>query len=105
MVKALYPIITYLDSRSFLSLFAWLAQMKEKYTKMRPYGEWLAEQTVILQQVIDSVPPEQRRAPPVLPAGALPAHGNGALHVSSCFTPRNFFPPQSTDHCLKCKDQ
>lgn len=56
-------------------------QMKEKYTKMRPYGEWLAEETVILQQIIDAVPAEQRQAPPVLPAGALPSLG--ALHVSA----------------------
>ena len=55
-------------------------QMKEKYTKMRPYGEWLAEETVILQQIIDAVPAEQRQAPPVLPAGALPSLG--APHVS-----------------------
>ena len=79
--------------------------MKEKYTKMRPYGEWLAEQTVILQQVIDSVPPEQRRAPPVLPAGALPAHGNGALHVSPRFPPRKPSQLYSTVPCLACKHQ
>ncbi len=58
-----------------------LLQMKEKYTKMRPYGEWLAEQTVVLQQIIDAVPEEKRQAPPVLPAGALPS--NGAVHVSA----------------------
>lgn len=58
-----------------------VAQMKEKYTKMRPYGEWLAEQTVVLQQLIDSVGPEQRQSPPVLPAGARPT--NGAVHVSA----------------------
>ena len=56
-------------------------QMKEKYTKMRPYGKWLAEETVILQQIIDAVPAEQRQAPPVLPAGALPSLG--APHVSA----------------------
>ena len=48
---------------------------------MRPYGEWLAEQTVVLQQIIDAVPEEQREAPPVLPAGALSS--NGASHVSA----------------------
>ena len=56
-------------------------QMKEKYTKMRPYGKWLAEETVILQQIIDAVPAEQRQAPPVLPAGALPSLA--APHVST----------------------
>ncbi|CAL5227781.1 g10803 [Coccomyxa viridis] len=55
-------------------------EMKEKYTKMRPYGEWLAEQTVVLQQIIDAVPEEKRQAPPVLPAGALPS--NGAVHAN-----------------------
>ena len=48
---------------------------------MRPYGEWLAEQTVVLQQIIDAVPEEKRQAPPVLPTGALPS--NGAVHVSA----------------------
>jgi len=66
--------------QSFVLMYGWVVQMKEKYTKMRPYGEWLAEQTVILQQIIDAVPEEQRQPPPVLPAGALPS--NGAMHVS-----------------------
>ena len=68
----------------------WAVQMKEKYTKMRPYGEWLAENTVVLQQIIDSVPEEQRQAPPVLPAGALPS--NGVMHVRTCHLPRDQTP-------------
>ena len=55
--------------QSFVLMYGRVVQMKEKYTKMRPYGEWLAEQTVILQQIIDAVPEEQRQPPPVLPAG------------------------------------
>jgi len=66
--------------RCFVLMYGWVVQMKEKYTKMRPYGEWLAEQTVILQQIIDAVPEEQRQPPPVLPVGALSS--NGATHVS-----------------------
>jgi hypothetical protein len=42
---------------------------------MRPYGEWLAAETVSLQALMDSVPPEQRVPPPVLPAAAG-AHSN-----------------------------
>ena len=61
------------------------AQMKEKYTKMRPYGEWLAEQTVILQQIIDAVPAEQRRAPPVLPASALHVSARAMLASAQTF--------------------
>lgn len=71
-----------------------LVQMKEKYTKMRPYGEWLAEQTVVLQQIIDAVPEEKRQAPPVLPAGALPS--NGAVHVSAIFS----CPVMSAEWCI-----
>ena len=53
-------------------------QLKERYTSMRPYGEWLAQETVTMQDLMDSVPPEQRVPPPVLPAGVAPAHSNGA---------------------------
>ena len=75
-------------------LYGCAVQMKEKYTKMRPYGEWLAEQTVILQQIIDSVPEERRQAPPVLPAGALSS--NGATHVSA---PSTLLCPQAHADC------
>ena len=31
-------------------------QMKKKYAGARPYGEWLAAETVTLSQIVDSVP-------------------------------------------------
>jgi glutamate synthase (NADPH/NADH) len=57
-----------------------MTQMKERYTTMRPYGEWLAQETVSLQQLMDSVPAELRIPPPVVPASASASLSNGA-HV------------------------
>ena len=67
--------------QSFVLMCGWMVQMKEKYTKMRPYGEWLAEQTVILQQIIDAVPEEQRQPPPVLPAEAFSSNGTTPVSI------------------------
>lgn len=56
--------------------------MKERYTTLRPYGEWLEQETVSLQQLVDSVPAEQRVPPPVVPAPPSlsngTSNGNGA---------------------------
>lgn len=52
--------------------------MKERYTTLRPYGEWLEQETVTLQQLVDSVAPELRVPPPVVPAAAAAGHSNGA---------------------------
>ena len=41
-------------------------QMKERYTHLRPYGEWLAEQTVSLEDITASV------------GTSAAANGNGA---------------------------
>ena len=60
-----------------------VTQLKERYTSMRPYGEWLAQETVTMQDLIDSVPPEQRVPPPVLPAGVATPHTNGASNGAS----------------------
>lgn len=58
-------------------------QMKERYTTARPYGEWLEQETVSLQQLVDSVPAELRVPPPVVPANPImsngaSSNGNGA---------------------------
>ncbi|EIE24001.1 glutamate synthase, NADH-dependent [Coccomyxa subellipsoidea C-169] len=58
-------------------------EMKERYTTMRPYGEWLEQETVSLQQLVDSVPPELRVPLPVVPAAPVllngaSSNGNGA---------------------------
>lgn len=58
-------------------------QMKERYTTARPYGEWLEQETVSLQQLVDSVPAELRVSPPVVPAAPImskgaSSNGNGA---------------------------
>ena len=45
---------------------------------MRPYGEWLAAETVTLQALMDSIPPERRMPPPVMPVAASTSHTNGA---------------------------
>ncbi|CAL8462475.1 g2008 [Coccomyxa elongata] len=50
-------------------------EMKERYTTLRPYGEWLEQETVSLQQLVDSVPAELRVPPPVVPAP--PSLSNG----------------------------
>lgn len=56
--------------------------MKERYTTLRPYGEWLEQETVSLQQLVDSVPAELRVPPPVVPAPPSltngTSNGNGA---------------------------
>ncbi len=49
--------------------------MKERYTTMRPYGEWLEQETVSLQQLVDSVPPELRVPLPVVPAAPVLLNG------------------------------
>lgn len=51
--------------------------MKQRYTHMRPYGKWLAEQTVTLEDIVSSVP-EAQRVPPAIPGVAV-AGSNGAL--------------------------
>ena len=40
-------------------------QMKQRYTTMRPYGEWLANNAVTLNQVVQSVPEHERAIPPL----------------------------------------
>jgi hypothetical protein len=57
------------------------AQLKERYTTMRPYGEWLAQETVSLQQLLSSVPAELRVPPPIAPepaSAAASGNGNGS---------------------------
>jgi hypothetical protein len=54
-------------------------QMKHRISTARPYGKWLADQTATLADIVNSVPPEQRVAPPIVPAvAAVGASGNGA---------------------------
>lgn len=70
---------------AFVKAVSWNAlcvlQLKERYTSMRPYGEWLAQETVSLQQLVDSVPEELLVPPPVVPAptnSAASSNGNGS---------------------------
>ncbi|CAH9110211.1 unnamed protein product [Cuscuta europaea] len=45
--------------------------LKQQYSLARPYGEWLARQTIQLKDIVESVK-ESDRTPPLI-AGALPA--------------------------------
>ena len=40
-------------------------QMKHRYTSLQPYGEWLANSTISLKQVVHSVPERERSLPPL----------------------------------------
>ena len=42
-------------------------QMKERYTTLRPYGEWLAEQTFGLTDAVASVSPDLLASPVASP--------------------------------------
>lgn len=54
--------------------------MKKKYSTARPYGTWLSEEVVTLDQIVASVPEKLRVAPPILEAG--PAVGHGHHHAN-----------------------
>ena len=41
------------------------AQIKERYTQLQPYGEWLDHETITLADLVDSVPAELCIAPPI----------------------------------------
>ena len=45
-------------------------EMKKRYSSAKPYGEWLAQELVTLQQIVDSVPQEGERPPACLRKGA-----------------------------------
>jgi len=55
-------------------------QLKERYSKARPYGEWV-KAAVTMRDVFASVPPEQREAR-LLAMGAS-TNGNGNGHVAN----------------------
>jgi hypothetical protein len=62
-------------------------QVKHKYCNLRPYGEWLKEHTVMLEDIIASVPPVDVPRPlgavTVAPASGGSANGNGAYEHSN----------------------
>jgi hypothetical protein len=45
-------------------------EMKKRYSSAKPYGEWLAQELVTLQQIVDSVPQEGECPPACLRKGA-----------------------------------
>ncbi|KAK8970096.1 hypothetical protein KSP40_PGU015015 [Platanthera guangdongensis] len=47
--------------------------LKKQYSLARPYGEWLKRQKITLEDIVDSVPEEDRPNPNVF--GAYPAYG------------------------------
>jgi glutamate synthase (NADPH/NADH) len=51
------------------------AEMKSKYATARPYGAWLQEEVVTLEQLVASVPAAQRVPPPINEATAAPGGG------------------------------
>ncbi|KAK9817844.1 hypothetical protein WJX72_002960 [[Myrmecia] bisecta] len=52
-------------------------EMKERYTTLRPYGQWLSDQTVTLSDIVESVPEEGRVAPAIVPPTAAVSGLNG----------------------------
>ncbi len=54
------------------------AQMKERYTTMRPYGQWLAEQAFTLNDVVASVGPAAAAPPGGASANGASGSSNGA---------------------------
>ena len=59
-------------------------QMKKRYSSAKPYGEWLAQEVVTVEQIARSVPdkvlipPPIREATPAFDATATNGNGNGA---------------------------
>lgn len=53
--------------------------MKERYTTMRPYGQWLAEQAFTLDDVMASVGPAASAPPGGASANGASGSSNGAL--------------------------
>jgi hypothetical protein len=52
--------------------------MKERYTTMRPYGQWLAEQAFTLDDVVASVGPAAAAPPSGASANGASGSSNGA---------------------------
>lgn len=58
--------------------------MKKRYSSAKPYGEWLAQEVVTVEQIARSVPdkvlipPPIREATPAFDATATNGNGNGA---------------------------
>lgn len=46
--------------------------MKKKYSNIRPYGEWLAENVVTLDTLLDSVPDGVKVIPTINEASMAP---------------------------------
>eukprot|EP00887_Chlorella_sp_A99_P003952 scaffold11.g3952.t1 len=58
-------------------------QMKKRYAGTRPYGNWLAEQTVPLQELLDSVPDSVKVVPPINDALPFPTTASAAGTLAS----------------------
>ncbi|XP_025667074.1 glutamate synthase [NADH], amyloplastic isoform X2 [Arachis hypogaea] len=67
--------------------------LKEQYSLSRPYGEWLKNQKIQLQDIVDSVH-ESERVPPSI-AGVIPASGDDAdmenMGIHGLLTPLKAF--------------
>lgn len=62
-------------------------QMKKRYTTLRPYGEWLAEQAFSLEDAVASVSPQALASPNGASANgtSAPASSNGTRQGFSCW--------------------
>ena len=78
--------------------------MKKKYANVRPYGNWLAEEVVSLQQLLDSVPESVRVVPPINEAASAPSStgSSGASLLASIGNGTGVAePPRGVERLIK----
>lgn len=74
LLKEQFPAHT----NNFPQISCEFSQMKKKYSTARPYGQWLQEEVVSLEQIVASVPEKLRVAPPI-----NEAHPAAAAHAAN----------------------